>query len=99
MDQREQFQKSVWSTLEQMALAELMKTDDEVPDESPTVYGFNHPWPIVLETFEAWRNHGVLPWSGGWLEQSPLWREDMRQLTAVYNYLVLLHKDRKSDAT
>jgi hypothetical protein len=96
LEKREAFQLSVFETVEAMAMAELGLSDPE-PDKDLEVDGFWFPFTTVLEMFEAWKTHGVLPHEGGWLDQSMLWREDLRKMTRLFNHFLHLHKDDKRD--
>ena len=51
-------------------------------------WGLNLPFDFALQSWEMLRQHGILPDSGGLLDQDPDWLADMRTLNARYNAAV-----------
>lgn len=65
-----------------------------MPDE-PDVRLYN-PLDYVIDTWLAYRSHGILPETGALNDQDPMLIHDWRSMNARYNYLAAqLRKDKQ----
>lgn len=74
--------------VESLVRAELDKDAqaiDRPPD--PATYAWSAPTWYVVETWQQWRNHGILPVSGGWDDQPRALIDDWHYLSWWYNYI------------
>jgi len=62
--------------------------DDEGENGEPPNFGLHFPLDYVINTWLAYRNHGILPEPGAFNDQDPLLvQEDWGKLNARYSYL------------
>lgn len=52
-------------------------------------WGLLHPDDAALECWQLWREHGTLPYSGGWLDQPEWVRADFRILNLLETFHTL----------
>lgn len=73
--------------LEAAARAELGLSDDEDPEESEALYlhytsKAAQAW--LLQSWQAYRNRGILPYPGGLANQPRVWTRAIQRLNARY---------------
>lgn len=68
------------ATLFKLALSEHGKPvrdepeDEDLPDEIPVRYTPE----VCMELWSAWRDHHIMPYAGGYMEQPAAWRKVIR---------------------
>jgi hypothetical protein len=72
----------------------------EEPDVPGVEFGgFHYPWQLVHNSYRAYKDHGVLLVTGGYLDQPPEWWNDIHTYEAMYNsyYAQNLEEKRRRD--
>ena len=61
--------------------------------------GFHYPYQLVRDSYRAFKDHGVLLVTGGYLDQPPEWWADIWTYEALYNtrYVENLKEKRRRD--
>jgi len=59
-----------------MGLQDDEQVDAAIPDDD----GLYYPLDYVIETYDVFRNFGVMPESGGYNDQDPHWWHDIRTI-------------------
>ena len=70
--------------MERYVRAELGLTRDEDDPEVIEDLPLFHALPYVIQTWTAKKQHGTLPESGGWNDQSASWAHDCGQMDRLY---------------
>lgn len=57
------------------------------PPEPPDYdfQGFKQPLSAVHRQYRDYRDHGIMPFAGGYYDQPPEWRHDMELYELIYN--------------
>lgn len=76
--------------MQAFVLADLGLTPKPSPNDEPPDYDFTgtmFPNDDVIEMYIAWREHGVMAVTGGFLDQPIQWHRDMQVCRILYNVL------------
>lgn len=74
--------------MERYVRAELGLTNDDQEPEVIEDFPLYHPLPYVIQTWAAKKQHGTLPESGGWNNQSAAWAHDSGQMDRLYSVML-----------
>ena len=67
--------------------------DDDAPPPLPDEVPLPYPLATCLELWNAWKEHGVTPYGGGYFDQPRQWRRMIRLMNVIYNQINKAHLD------
>lgn len=74
--------------LENYARADLgMVNEDDDPDLPEEDAPLNFPTPYLVQTWAAYKQHGILPEPGAYNDQPAAWHDDIRRINARYGVI------------
>lgn len=97
MDARQVRQVAMLDVIEALAMGDLGLLDDPETDDLEWTGVYSGRFEDLIEEYQLFMNHGILPGPGGYRDQHVFWRRDMKLIRACYNVFYTRHKDDRKN--